>query len=105
MKTHSQNKIRCLTSYLIGFRLLAEALDEPMQTVANAEHLPITELYHIAFPCDDVPSHHHHERAEEVENGGKQNGIDNDIGCGVLHLNIRHGVTFFLFYSCPFGHY
>ena len=36
MKTHSQNEIRCLTSYFIGFRSLAETLDEPMQTIANA---------------------------------------------------------------------
>lgn len=84
----------------MGLRLLAETLDEPMQTIANTEHLPITELHHITLPCDDVPSHHHHERAEEIENDGKQNDIDG----GVLHLNIRHGVTFFLFYSCPFGH-
>lgn len=89
----------------MGFRLLAESLDEPMQTIANAEHLPITELHHITFPCDDIPSHHHHERAEEVENGGQNNCIDGN-GCGgVLVAYSRHGVTFFLFYSCPFGHY
>ena len=84
-------KFRCDTSKTIkGFRLFAESLNEPMQTIANTEHLPIIELHHIIFPCDNVPSYHHHKRAEEVENGGNQNVIDNDICCGILCTNIRH---------------
>ena len=67
-----------------------------MQTIANTEHLQIIELHDTIFPCDDVPSHHHHERTEEVEKDGKQKGLDDDLGCIFLFKTI-HWVTFFLF--------
>jgi hypothetical protein len=77
----------------MGFRSLAETLDEPMQTITNAERLKIIERREIGLPRNGIPSKHYHHRPDEEENGGKQNGINYDIGCGVLHLNIRHGVT------------
>ena len=91
-------KFRCDTSKTTReFRLFAETLDEPVQTITNTEHLPIVELRYITFPRDGVPTLHHHKRTEEVENSGKQNGIDNNVGRGVFNLNTRHEITFFLF--------